>query len=111
MASKYPQLLKVGGNTGRVNSFVGFDLGNITGGIYNSLDLLNLQSLVCFIFRVLLVIVPDTLQGGLLGGLIKVALNLLTKTLLPLVDPKCPGIQQWNTKILEGMPGYGKKGV
>ncbi|KAI5810385.1 hypothetical protein BZA77DRAFT_328089 [Pyronema omphalodes] len=111
MAAKYPQLLKVGGNTGRVNSFVGFDLGNITGGIYNSLDLLNVDKLVCFIFRVLLVIVPDTLQGGLLGGLIKVALNLLTRTLLPLVDPKCPGIQQWNTKVLQGMPGYGTKGV
>jgi len=111
MALKVPQLLKIGGNTGKVNSFVGVDLGDLTGGIYNALDLLDPAKLVCFIFRLLLVAIPDLLQGGLLGGLIKTALNLLTKTLLPLFDPKCPGIQQWDSDLLKDFPGAGAKAL
>ncbi|KAF8543354.1 Chloroperoxidase, partial [Trichophaea hybrida] len=111
MALKVPQLLKVGGNTGKVNSFVGVDLGDLTGGIYNALDLLDPAKLVCFIFRLLLVAVPDLFQGGLVGNLIKIALNLLTKTLVPLFDPKCPGIQQWNSDLLKDFPGAGAKAL
>lgn len=111
MAAYNPAILKVGGNMGTVNSFAGVDLGGITGGIYNSFDLLDPDMLVCFIFRTLLAVVPDLLQGGLLGALLNVALKLLTTTLLPLFNPKCPGIQNWNGEMLEKFPGAGSKAV
>jgi hypothetical protein len=109
MAAVNPAILKVGGNTGKINSFAGVDLGDLTGGAYNGLDLLNPDKLVCFLFRLLLAVVPDMLQGGLLGGILNVALNLLTTTLVPLFDPKCPGIQNWNGNLLKQFPGAGAK--
>jgi hypothetical protein len=105
MAMVNPGILKVGGNTGKVNSFVGVDLGDLTGGVYKGIDLLNPDKLVCFMFRLLLAVVPDLLQGGLLGGILNVGLNLLTSTLVPLFDPKCPGIQKWNGNLLKQFPG------
>ena len=111
MASYNPAILKIGGNTGEVDSFAGVDLGSLTGGIYNSLDLLDPDKLVCYLFRTLLAVVPDILQGGLIGGLLNFALNLLTTTLLPLFDPTCPGIQNWNGYMLEKFPGAGNKAV
>ncbi|KAA8913359.1 Chloroperoxidase [Sphaerosporella brunnea] len=107
MAKANPAILKIGGNTGKVNSFAGVDLGDLTGGAYNVGDLLNPEKLVCFIFRLMLTIVPDFLQGGILGGILNSALNLLTSTLLPLFDPKCPGIQNWNGNLLKQFPGAG----
>ena len=39
MAAVVPEALSVGGNTGKVNPFTGVDLGNITGGVYQTSDL------------------------------------------------------------------------
>lgn len=111
MALKVPQIVKVGGNTGKVNSFVGVDLSDLTGGIYKAVDLLNPAKLLCFVFRLLLVAVPDILRGGLLGGILKTALNLLTMILVPLFDPKCPGIQQWDSDKLSRFPGVKDKAL
>jgi len=45
MAAVIPDALSVGGNTGTVNSFTGANLGNITGGAYQTSDLLHPQNL------------------------------------------------------------------
>jgi len=45
MAAVIPDAVSVGGNTGTVNSFTGADLDNITGGAYQTSDLLHLQNL------------------------------------------------------------------
>lgn len=109
LATRNPGLLKLGGNTGKVNSFAGVDVGAITGGVYNVLDLLAPDKLVCFLFQLLQTAVPDMLQGGLLGGLLNIALRLLTTTLVPLFDPKCPGINQYNGELFKKFPGAGPR--
>ena len=41
IAAVVPEAVSVGGNTGAVNTFAGADLGNITGGAYQTSDLTN----------------------------------------------------------------------
>lgn len=55
----YPRAANVGGNTGKVNTFTPVDLGDLTGGVYNSKDLLDPQKLSCFFFRVSQSVTPD----------------------------------------------------
>jgi hypothetical protein len=43
-----PTLLSIGGNTNGMNSFAGLDIGDITGGVYNSHNLLQGDSFACF---------------------------------------------------------------
>jgi len=105
MAAVNPQILKVGGNTGTVNSFAGVDLGNLTGGVYHLTDLLNPEKLGCFLYQVLAAILPDILRGGLLGGVLSIATNLLTTLLAPLFGPTCPPISQFNSQLLNQFPG------
>jgi hypothetical protein len=63
-ASKFPEMFSIGGNTGEVDSYAALDLGNLTGGIYNSADLLERNNLWCFVFQSLLAAAPDALKGG-----------------------------------------------
>ena len=43
-----PRTLSIGGNTAGVNTFTGFDMGDLTGGVYNSKNLLNGDNFACF---------------------------------------------------------------
>lgn len=92
MAETVPSVVLVGGNTGTVNSFTGVDLGDITGGAYNAADLLNPQKLSCFFYQIILAVVPDIVRSRFLGGVLGTALNLLSSTLDPLIDPECAKI-------------------
>jgi hypothetical protein len=47
-----------------VDSYAALDLGNLTGGIYESATLLEVNNLWCFVFQSLLVVAPDVLKGG-----------------------------------------------
>lgn len=58
----YPRAGNIGGNTGRVNTFTPLDLGDLTGGLLNSLELLDPQKLSCFILRLLQSFTPDILS-------------------------------------------------
>jgi hypothetical protein len=44
---KYPKFASIGGNTGKVNSFVGINAMNLTGGIFNAENLLQDNNLTC----------------------------------------------------------------
>ena len=92
MAAVVPSALSVGGNTGTVNSFTGVDVGNITGGIYQSADLTDPKKLVCFLYQTTLAIVPDFLRSEALGDVLGSALGLLQEKIAPLVDPSCAEI-------------------
>lgn len=57
-------MLSIGGNTGTTNSYTALDLGNLTGGLYNSATLLEGNNLACFVFQSLLAAAPDVLKIG-----------------------------------------------
>ncbi|KAI5780118.1 hypothetical protein EDC01DRAFT_633576 [Geopyxis carbonaria] len=107
MAAITPGILRVGGNTGTVNSFSGVDVGDLTGGAFRLLDLLDPRKLVCYIFQTTMVIVPDALQGGLVGSVLGLVYELLNKMVAPLIDNSCPRIAAWNGKPLKQFPGSG----
>ncbi|KAF2813627.1 uncharacterized protein BDZ99DRAFT_557545 [Mytilinidion resinicola] len=58
---KYPATLSIGGNTGKVNSFVGLNFDDITGGVLNSASLLEGNSLMCFVLEVVKTFAPNSL--------------------------------------------------
>ncbi|SJX64389.1 uncharacterized protein SRS1_15029 [Sporisorium reilianum f. sp. reilianum] len=52
-ASIDPSLLSVGGNAGKVNTFTGVDVGNLTGGLYNVETLVkDPQALACYLYQI-----------------------------------------------------------
>ena len=92
IAAVVPEAVSVGGNTGKVNSFTGVDLGDITGGAYHTTDLLNPTKFVCYFYQITLALVPDFLRSEALGSALGSALNLLHSKIDPFVDPKCAKI-------------------
>ena len=92
IAAVVPEAVSVGGNTGEVNTFTGVDLGNITGGVYQTSDLTNPTKFVCFFYQLTLAIVPDFLRSEALGSALAGALNLLQTQISPFVDPSCATI-------------------
>lgn len=105
MAAVNPAILKIGGNTGTVNSFAGVDLGDLTGGAYHLVDLINPNKFVCYIYRLVSVAVPDALSGGLIGGVLELVTDLLQTIITPLIDPACSGINVFNSHLLDTFPG------
>ena len=98
MAAVVPEALSVGGNTGEVNTFTGVDLGNITGGVYQTSDLTDPSKLACYLYEVTLAVVPDFLKSEALGDALAGALNLLQSKIAPLVDPSCAKIGEWSLR-------------
>lgn len=47
-AAQHPDTAKVGGNTGKTNTFTGVDVSDLTGGAFNSKTLLEGNNLGCF---------------------------------------------------------------
>lgn len=106
----------VGGNTGKVNSFTGLNLQNITGGVLNSASLLENNNLLCFSFEVLKTFLPNSLSGLL--KTLETPINLVTDTLAaPILSLSCPawkdltagGQPLWDA-IQENFPGALKAG-
>ncbi|UZJ55931.1 hypothetical protein CBS101457_005251 [Exobasidium rhododendri] len=52
-ASIDPSLISVGGNAGKVNTFTGLDAGNLTGGAFNTAQLLqDPQAFACYLYQI-----------------------------------------------------------
>lgn len=92
IAAAVPEAVSVGGNTGSVNSFAGANLGDITGGAYQTSDLTNPKKFVCYFYQITLAIVRDFLRSRSLGSLLGGALDLLHNQIDPFVDPSCAKI-------------------
>ncbi|KAF7715040.1 Chloroperoxidase domain-containing protein [Penicillium ucsense] len=89
---KYPELGSVGGNTGKVNSFAGVDLADLTGGLFNATNLLKGNSLLCFAFEVLRFASPNALSS--LYSTLAQPLAFLGNILAtPLLDITCPAMK------------------
>ena len=110
IAAVVPEAVSVGGNTGKVNTFTGVDLGDITGGAYKTSDLTNPTKFVCFFYQLTLALVPDFLRSEALGTALAGALSLLQTRISPYVDPSCATIGKsilrieaasgdWNTHV------------
>ncbi|KAI9152269.1 Dothistromin biosynthesis peroxidase dotB [Paramyrothecium foliicola] len=105
MLQAIPGIVGVGGNTGQVNSYVGIDLGDITGGVYRAVDLLDPPKFVCYIYQLALAVVPDILRSRFLGAVLGTALNLLSDVLNPFIDPQCAKISNYNDDFAAQFPG------
>jgi len=97
-AALHPKFLNIGGNTGKVNTFTGVDVTNLTGGVYNSKTLTQGNNLECFVYQTAAQAKPD------------VALNVLSKLGGALANVtsglNCPQLQAIDQAQLEQFPGY-----
>ncbi|KAL8857154.1 MAG: hypothetical protein Q9178_006330 [Gyalolechia marmorata] len=105
IAAAVPEAVSVGGNTGTVNSFAGANLGDITGGAYQTSDLVDPRKFVCYFYQITLAIVPDFLRSRALGSLLAGALDLLHTEIDPFVDPSCAKIANYNDDFAAQFPG------
>ncbi|KAI0864483.1 hypothetical protein F4860DRAFT_501179 [Xylaria cubensis] len=107
MLLQHPEFLSVGGNTGKVNSFVGVDPANLTEGVYNAPSLLEGNNAFCFGTELILQMAPSLLSGlyddvtEALGTLTS-AVNNATKGL------SCPQLTGIDKSQLGQFPGYTK---
>jgi len=104
-AAKYPRLLNIGGNTGKVNSFAGVDIKDLTGGVFNAAMLLKPNNLECFVMQIIMAAAPDVLGSQFTD--VKKALTPLSDKLRQLLANKsCPKLQKYNQKLFAKYPGY-----
>jgi len=103
----YPSSFRLGGNINGVNTFVGVDLGDITGGVYQATDLLDLSgnNATCFITQLIQSVTPNILNT-LLSDLSPV-LNVVNDIIEPLVgNLSCPAIEAYSQTPFNQFPGY-----
>ncbi|KAJ4299471.1 hypothetical protein N0V90_004716 [Kalmusia sp. IMI 367209] len=106
LATRYPSVVRVGGNTGTPNSFVGANLGDITGGVYNAQNLLQGNNALCFAFQAAQQGLPDALQGvvSVIGPIV----NLVAQFVNPVTSAlNCPALNQFNQSAFNQYPGAG----
>ena len=102
-AKLHPKFLSIGGNTGKTDSFTGVDIADLTGGIFNSADLLKGNNFGCFVYQLSAQARPDILLG---------ALNKLTDAIGSIISPLgCPQLKAIDAKKLQQFPGYSQKPV
>lgn len=72
-----------------MNSFVGLDTTDITGGIFSATDLLKENNLICFVLTVVKTFAPNSLSS--IFATVALPLNFLFKVLdVPLLSLACP---------------------
>ncbi|GAB0134472.1 hypothetical protein EsDP_00002842 [Epichloe bromicola] len=115
----FPSTCKVGGNTGTVNSFEGVDLGDISGGLVHAVeDLQDPARLGCFISQNIQAEAPSSLEKIFHGALLKEALGLVDKKLVPALAGlgSCPnmppgkGVNQYAAKFPGARARSGSRG-
>jgi urea transporter len=98
--------VQFGGNTGTVNSFVGVDPSDISGGVYTSTTLLQGNNLSCFFFQAAQQAIPSVLRGILSN--ITPVLNVLNGAINPVLSVlNCPALLTFDQSAFEQFPGYG----
>ncbi|KAK7923484.1 Cloroperoxidase [Apiospora marii] len=113
---QHPVLASVGGNLGRVNSFAGVNVEDITGGVLNATSLLEGNNLVCFVLQVVKTFAPNSLSS--LFKTLELPLKLVNDAVLnPLLDLSCPEFKDLTmdgkdflTGLTDKYPGAAKSG-
>lgn len=102
-ALTYPELLSLGANQGRVNTFAGVDIGNLTGGVYNLQNLVQGNNAACLAFQLVLQALPDVVKG--LYSPISLPLVRLNGVLGNAIDGlSCPQLQNVDMDQLRQFP-------
>ena len=105
MAIQHPEFLSVGGNTGKVNSFVGLDPQMLTNGVFNAGTLTQGNNGLCYGLELSLMETPDLLSGlysdtnpaiDMIGSAFNNATNALG----------CPTLNAINKGQFSQFPGY-----
>lgn len=101
----YPKTLRVGGNTGSVNSFTGVSIEDLTGGVVNAKNLFEGDNFACFIFVLAQQAIPQFFKGPL------EAINNATSFLDPFLTPilgklECPELSKFDQSLFNQFPGY-----
>ncbi|PGH35241.1 hypothetical protein GX50_01937 [[Emmonsia] crescens] len=114
---KYPELASIGGNLGKIDTFAGLDIGNLTTGIANLGHLFEDNNLICFFLQFVKTFAPNALSTTF--STIEAPLKLLTETVnAPLLDLDCPAVVDltrdgkpiWDV-LLDTFPGAKKGGT
>lgn len=101
----YPDTLKYGGNTGTPNSFVGLDVANLTGGVYNAQNLLDGNNFACFAFSLAEQGIPDFLNPAIND--IAPVTDLVNQYFAPIIgNLSCPQQGQYDIGLFDQFPGY-----
>ncbi|XP_018905244.2 uncharacterized protein [Bemisia tabaci] len=105
-ALRHPEILEIGGNTGKVDSFVGIDISRLTGGTYNVNSLLQGNNLACYAFQVAQETMPDIFKG-FFSAMISAVLAVIN-TVFSAASPslRCPQLSDYNSSLLLIYPGY-----
>lgn len=104
LATRYPSVVRFGGNTGTVNSFTGVNVGDITGGVYNAQTLLQGNNALCFAFQAAQQGIPAALRGivsaiGPVVALVAQFVNPVTQAL------NCPALNTFDQSAFNQYPG------
>ncbi|PHH66061.1 hypothetical protein CDD81_586 [Ophiocordyceps australis] len=102
MSLKHPSLLSLGGNTGKVDSFVGLDLADLTGGVFNVATLFSGNNLGCFAYRSAQDATPGLQNPGLQAMFTSFAGTLVSA----LGCPQMPRIDRNSLAKYPGAKGY-----
>lgn len=103
-ALQYPQFLSVGGNTGKVDSFAGVDISDLTSGVYNAQNLAQGDNAACFAFQFSQKAAPDLLKG--LFSSVTQPLSQLNSALASVfAELSCPQLEKIDTSQFANYPG------
>ena len=100
----YPGIVGFGGNTGKVNSYLGVDTGDFTGGVYKNSDLTAGNRAACFLLQASQQGLPsaaDPLLGaaGSVAGFVASELGPLSKKF------GCPPLAKFDNSFFDKFPG------
>lgn len=105
----YPGIIRIGGNTGTVDSFAGVDLTDLTGGVFNTGDLADGNKGACFLLQASMAGLPD-ISNPLLGAVGSV-LGWAKQQLGPLGQKfDCPELATFDNQLFNPFPGYKFRG-
>lgn len=103
-ALEHPEFLDVGGNLGKVDTFAGVDISDLTGGVFNEKNLLQGNNAGCFALQFSQQAAPDILKG--LFGTITSPLAKLNDALGNVLSSlDCPKLEKIDTTQLNQFPG------
>lgn len=100
-----PEIADIGGNMGKPNSYAGIEIEDLTGGVFNSKNLLKGNNLACFAVQGLTIAIPGATSAlqKKATPFAKMADKILGGQLAAL---NCPQIKKYDTAKFKKYPGW-----